>query len=470
MIAGLLALTLTAVTAAGIAVHNAANATRQAANATRQHAIALSRQLAAESLTIAPANPVTARRLAVAAWRVFPTDQASSAMTTLLTEQQQNGILPADPSTVNGVAFSPDGKLLASAGARRHGAVVGSGHRPGRPHDPSGTTSPNSGVNGVAFSPDGKLLASAGGDGTVRLWDPVTGRAVRTIHADTIRRQRRRVRGGVQPGRQAAGQRRRRRHGAVVGSGHRPGRPRDPGRHHRRATSACSGWRSARTASCWPAPARRRGGTVRLWDPVTGRAVRTIQAATAVGNGGVFGVAFSPDGKLLASAGSAAARHGAVVGSGHRPGRPHDPSGTTSPSSGVHGVAFSPDGKLLASAGGDGTVRLWDPATGRPVRTIQATGRHDGVYGVAFSPGGKLLASAGADGTVRLWDPATGRAVAHDPGRHRRPTAACSGWRSAPAASCWPAPAPTARCGCGIRSPAGPSARSKPAAPAATAT
>ena len=83
--------------------------------ATRQHAVALSRQLAAESLTIDPTNPVTARRLAVAAWSVAPTDQAGSVMTSLLTEQEQNGILPADPAGVLAVAFSPDGKLLASA-------------------------------------------------------------------------------------------------------------------------------------------------------------------------------------------------------------------------------------------------------------------------------------------------------------------------------------------------------------------
>ena len=73
VIAGLLALTLAALTAAGIAALNAASTSRQ-------HAIALSRLLAAESLGIDSSDPVIARRLAVAAWSVYPTDQASSAL------------------------------------------------------------------------------------------------------------------------------------------------------------------------------------------------------------------------------------------------------------------------------------------------------------------------------------------------------------------------------------------------------
>ena len=82
VIAGLLVLTLTALTAAGIAA-------RDAANASRQQTIALSRELAAESLATDSSDPMTARRLAVAAWRIFPTAQARSVMTTLLAEQQQ---------------------------------------------------------------------------------------------------------------------------------------------------------------------------------------------------------------------------------------------------------------------------------------------------------------------------------------------------------------------------------------------
>ena len=246
---------------------------------------------------------------------------------------------------INSVAFSPDGRLLASGpqngDPRLWDLATGECLRTlelRRWWDWSFTKPTDS----VAFSPDGHLLATSYGE-TVRLWDPATGGHRRTLTGHT---------------------------NYVYGVAFSP-----------------DGRLLATVSS---------DQTVRIWDPGTGGHLRTLTGHTQL----IRGVAFSPDGRLLATVSyDQTVRIWDPATGGHR-------CILTGHTNGVKAVAFSPDGRLLASASFDQTVRLWDPAICGHLRTL--TGHTDVVNGVAFSPDGLLLASCGEDKTVRLWDPVSG--------------------------------------------------------------
>jgi WD40 repeat protein len=262
------------------------------------------------------------------------------------------------------------------------------------------------GVDGVAFSPDGKLLASAGGGG-LKLWDMRTGQEVPTF-------QQRANRVSFSPDGKLL---------ACAEGRHLTVRDMVTGQSMfswKAATGDISTLAFSRdgkqlAAAGYEAAQRERTtGYIRVWELSTRRDVCTVSGQPHE----ITSVAFSPDGKRLASASRGKASVlliGALGPVSAGPGELRiwglangkallDLRGHLLT---VQSVTFSPDGRTLGSAGDDGTVRLWDAATGQQVSSF--AGHKGEVACVVFSPDGRRLASAGVDKTIRIWDVARGR-------------------------------------------------------------
>jgi WD40 repeat protein len=294
-------------------------------------------------------------------------------------------------SQANGIALSPDGRVLATAhddhqarlwevaadGGLREFAVL-SGH--------------TDGVRGVAFSADGLTLASGGADATVRLWSLHDLREPRELavlsgHTAAVNSVAFHPRTGALASASAD---------HTVRLWHLPG-PRLAGHDS-----------SVYTVDFGPVPGMIATGgydrTVRLWnvaDPLRPAPIATLEGHT----GPVNSVAYSHDGKILAS------------GSNDRTVRlwsaRGEPGATIAHPDSVEAIGFSPTENILASASHDGTIRLWRVAGQHSAVPLAELRGHAGSVGaLAFRPDGQALASGGADRTVRLWDLA-------DPGKPR---------------------------------------------------
>jgi serine/threonine protein kinase len=332
------------------------------------------------------------KRLAKAAPPTTTTSDDTPPATPTSVNNQNALIFTGHLAGVNSVVWSPDGKQLASASddkfvqifdaATGKRSVIYSGH--------------TKEVATVAWSPNGEIMASGGQDGTVQVWNAKTGKILFTYkgHKDRVnavawsRNSQRIVSGSEDQTVQVWS--------AVDGTVIFNFREHTAG-------VLCVGWQpdnSSVASGSWD-------GTLRDWAIIQHGnhfdAGEQIFSYGGHGKGEVYGLAWSPDGGFIASAGA----DQTVQISNGIDGTPRKPFFTDHQSkqhvNPVRSVAWSPSGDFIASGDTDGNVYVWAVA-GRKTTFIYR-GHKKAVNSLAWSPDGKKIASASADNTVHVWQP-----------------------------------------------------------------
>ena len=257
-------------------------------------------------------------------------------------------------------------------------------------------------VNQVAFTPDSAVLASASFDSTAKLWDVATGETLRTFagYSNSV------CCVAISPDGQllATGDI----SGAIklwdIKSGLAATQLIDVNPDaHKGVDSLAFSPDGRRLAVGYD----QQG--VRIWDVVNGELKQSVATSQ---HGSIESVAFSPDGHWLATAsleGSVMVWDLASAEGGDGSADSVKPIYQFDIGDDIHGVAFSPDGKLLAAGCYDQTVTLWNMSTGQKVRTMNGNANY--VHAVAFSPNGRWLISATHDNAVQIWEVSTGKLV-----------------------------------------------------------
>jgi WD40 repeat protein len=289
---------------------------------------------------------------------------------------------------VTSVAFSPDGRRIASCGGDKANGVgltakvwdVDSGQE---------TLTIKGFTNfatSVAFSPDGRWLASGIMGNAVGVWDAASGQKLFSLsrHTDQV----------YSVAFSPDGRR-------IASAGIRDNTVKVWDVARRRELYTLNGHPATFSCVAFSPDGRRlagsRGDMVKVWDAASGQELLSLKGHT----GEVWSVAFSPDGRRLASG----SRDNTVkvwdVARGQETLTLKGHTGA------VGSVAFSPDGRRLASGSQDNTVKVWDVFSGQGVLTFK--GHTAEVRSVAYSPDGRHLASASGDKTVKLWDVSSGQ-------------------------------------------------------------
>jgi WD40 repeat protein/serine/threonine protein kinase len=301
-----------------------------------------------------------------------------------------------------GVAFSRDGRLLASSGGgafwggaelkiwdARTGQLIRDLHQHTR------------GVWCLAFSPDGHRLASGSIDQTVKIWDVTSGQPALTLrgHLGDVRSvvfspDGHRLFTGAHDGT------------VRVWDATPLGHQEDEGCLTLRGHSDEVNSVAFHPLDPAIVASASIDGTIKLWNTRTALPLLNLRDP----DGSVISLAFSPDGRLLATVGGENLKiwdtnSGKVVNTLH------------GQLGGDLSVTFLPDGRRIASAGFGCVVRIWDLGTGKPIYTL--SGHTWGILSLAASPDGRYVASASEDGTVRLWDVASGKEAAPLPLKKR---------------------------------------------------
>lgn len=355
------ALTALLLVSAGATVYSI----QQTNAADRERDLAVSRQVAGTANRLADSDPALAAQLAVAAYRIAPTVEATSSLITAAGRPAVSRMVRPG-GALQAVVVNPAGTLLAAAGAADSdtSVLLWDLRDPSRPRLLESRLTGHQGpIYAVGFSQDGDTLVTGSTDMTVRLWDVSE-----------------------------------------------PARPRALGQPLTGPSSDILAVEFSPDGDTLAVGSRDT--TLRLWD-VRDRE-RPVPAGPVLtgATGAVQSITFTPRGDVMAVAdGGVAGVGGAVrVWDVRDPQHPQPLGSPLTVRSRVNAVAFSPTGTTLAAGSNDATVRLWtmtDPA--RPVPAGSLTGLLGWINAIAFSSDGKHLVAGNASARVQAWEVATQR-------------------------------------------------------------